>query len=148
MSFVGLPLDSNIIDSGTIDQPVPGGGVSGSLPPLTNDYGNAAQSILNQVTGSDSALGRALSGNNQQTPTVSTPNSTGLDQYGNPIPGNTAGGETALSKAAGWLGLPSLSQAVAIILGLVLIAGGIFLLSKGPVVQIAKGAAKDLALGA
>lgn len=49
---------------------------------------------------------------------------------------------------SGWLGLPTIGQAIAVVIGIVFIAGGLFLLSKGPAVNVIASGVKKVATGA
>lgn len=145
-----LPIPGGLIDNGSLS-PLPGGGVGTTLPDLES-YFNASGYSMNPTNAAPKVLGTT------QGP-VQNSSATGnkiLDQAAGIITGIItgspgAGAAVAASDNAAASGSSFFLSPTRIgtsIVGLVLIAGGIFLLAKGPVVNIVSGAAKDLALGA
>lgn len=125
------PVPNGPLDSGGINTPLPGGGVSGDLGDLQKMmdwFGKGGFGFPNQ--GQPTPQGT--------TQTTETP-AEQIQRQRN---------EASKKSIAGWLGLPSASQAAAVIVGLIFIAGGLFLLAKGPVVNVVTRGARNLAVGA
>lgn len=135
--ITGVTPQYQSLDSGAISLDIPGGilgdsSTSIALPGFPGSTGTPT--VLPQTSDStilNDPIGSILKGIDSLDPT--TPN---------------ASGQTALGKA---LGIPSFftspGRIGTSIVGIVFIGAGLFLLGKGPAVQIVKGAAEDLALG-